>query len=609
MADQVDEVKQKVDIVSLIGEYLSLKKAGKNYKALCPFHAEKTPSFMVSPELQIYKCFGCSESGDAIAFLQKYEGMEFREALKFLADRVGVKLEVYHPEEVSQKEKIYEINRLASKFYQYILLNHKRGKKALSYLTEQRGLRMDTIKKFMLGYSPEIPEVLPKLLIEKKKIQTQELGLAGLTYFKDGRPYDRFWGRIIFPLFDHRNNPIAFAGRILPTEKNQDLAKYINSPETPTYHKSKVLFALNLVKDEIKKNREAVVVEGELDAISCWQAGIKNVVAIKGTALTEDQVNLISRFAEKLTLALDTDLAGDTAARRGIVLAQDKGLDLKVARLGDYKDPDEMVRQNPEGFKDVLAKALGVWDFFVSSTFAKYDKLSGEGKAKISREIIPVLASIPDKIVQAHYIEKVADLLAIPALAVSEQLGQFKDKVQPVYKLEIPVTKPEKQKPRRQLLEEILLSLIFQEDSEILFKEDLGDLIRTRALKLIVEEFGKYRTEKKEFDPSAFAEKLPKELFETFSEIILKDNQELLENKGKFRQELENIKKEINILDIKERLNKLALKIKEFEARKDKVKLRTAQENFSTLTRKLVDLEQENYQSIIQKQDAKKKSH
>ena len=314
MADQVEEIKEKVDIVSLISERIELKKAGRNFKANCPFHSEKTPSFMVSPELQIYKCFGCGEGGDAISFLQKYEGMEFYEALKYLADRTGVKL-IQRVGLSSENEKLFNINRWASRFYHYILFNHPSAREALNYLTKVRKIKTESIKTFGVGYSPDIPEIFKKFFLDKKGFSPTEIEKVGLGYTRGGSVRDRFSGRIIFPLFDHRGNVAGFSGRILPGREKADTGKYINTPETPIYHKSNILYGLNLSKKEIKKKGEAIVVEGELDAISPWQVGIKNIVAIKGSAFTNEQAKLLSRFSENVTLALDSDIAGNIAAR------------------------------------------------------------------------------------------------------------------------------------------------------------------------------------------------------------------------------------------------------------------------------------------------------
>jgi len=594
--DQKDEVKQKSDIVAVISEFVQLKKAGRNYKGLCPFHSEKTPSFMVSPELQMYKCFGCSESGDVISFLQQYEGMEFYEALKWLADRVGIKLKPLRPGQAGEKERLLRLNLITSRFYQYLLLNHTLGKKALSYLTRERGLKLDTIKKFELGYSPDKPGALANVLTKKKGFEEKELDKAGLTYSRGGRLYDRFSGRVIFPLSDHRDNIIGFAGRLLPSTKS-DMAKYINSPETPLYHKSRVLYGLNYVKDDIRKEGDVIVVEGELDMISSWQAGRKNVVALKGSALTEEQIKLINRFTPKLILALDEDVAGDSAARRGIVVAQEAGIEVRVARLGDYKDPDEMARKNPKGYEKALSSTVGVWDYYIDSAFEKYNPETGEGKAKISKNLVPILSLIPDKIVQAHYIEVVAEKLKVPTEAVSEQVekvsgGQPKEK-------EPEDEKQDLGKSRRELLEERLLAIAFQTDPNLLNKKNIVDLIKKRAHIRLLEEYRKYSKGKSDFDPSLFSEKLPKELFKTFSEMILLDLDELIKNPDKLKKEKDYVIGEIKILDIKDNLNILSKKINKYEKNKEKIKLTNAQKKFGDLSRKLVELEEEMNKGII----------
>jgi len=321
--NQIEEVKGRTDIVDIIGERIELKKAGRNYKANCPFHGEKTPSFMVSPELQIFKCFGCGEAGDVFGFLEKYEGMEFSEALKYLADRAGIKLQKLHGGQSSEKEKLIEINTQALRFYNYLLLSHPVGKKALDYLINDRGLKKETIKEFQLGFSPQNSYPLQKYLIDKKKFEAKDIERAGIGILRGSGFYDRFGGRVIFPLFDHRGNPIGFSGRILPWDK-RETGKYINSPETPIYHKSNVLFGLNLTRSFIKKKKTAIVVEGELDLISSWQAGIKNIVAIKGSALTDEQIGKIGAMAEKETLfgkGLILTVIPETLVIFGLVIA------------------------------------------------------------------------------------------------------------------------------------------------------------------------------------------------------------------------------------------------------------------------------------------------
>lgn len=594
--DQVDEVKQKTDIVSIIGERVELKKAGRNYKALCPFHSEKTPSFMVSPELQMFKCFGCGEAGDVIAFLEKFEGMEFREALKFLADRVGIKLTSFRPGEEGEKEKLYQINSLASRFYNYILLNHRLGKPALDYLTAERGLSLGTIKTFQLGFSPDVPGAISKFLVEKKKFKAQDLEKAGLAVIVDGKIFDRFRGRIIFPLFDHRGNVVGFTGRIVPWVK-AEVAKYVNSPETPVYHKSRVLYGLNFSKEEIKKEGSAILVEGQMDAIPLWQAGIKNVVAINGTALTEDQVKLISRFTKNVIFSLDTDFAGDTAARRGIAVAQKEGLAIKVAKLSGFKDPGEAAKADPQGYKKVLEGSVGIWDYIVDSVFARADAKSGEGKLKISQEIVPILASIGDKIVQAHYVDIVARKLAIPVEAVLAEVEKVLREEEEKPKVVSVLKEPEK--GRRQLLEERLLSLAFASDPKILLKEEVGNLVATPLTKRILEEYRQYSKDHKEFSASAFASGLPKELFEGFAEIALRDTEEFIDDPESLERELGLVKHELEILTVRHTLEILGGKIRKFEQASERAKLKEVQSRFSELSQRLASLEEEDRGGII----------
>lgn len=587
MADQIAEVKLKTDIVSLIGERLELKKAGRNFKALCPFHSEKTPSFMVSPELQIFKCFGCGASGDCYAFLEQYEGMEFGEALRYLAEKAGVKLEPRVGQTAGEKEKIYTINNLANRFYQYFLHSHPVGKTALNYLLKERGLKPATIEEFNLGFSPDNPLALKKFLIDKKKFSPKEVENAGIGYPQGGYFLDRLRGRVIFPLFDHRGNVVGFAGRILPTDPRQDMAKYINTPETPAYHKGSLLYGLNLNRQSIKRKGAAIVVEGELDAISSWQVGIKNVVAIKGSALTEDQVRLLSRFARKAVLCLDTDIAGDAAAKRGVMIAQDQGLEVKVAQLKDYKDPDDAARENPAALKEVLIKAVGIWDFLVDSVFAKFDRASGEGKAKISREVVPILNLISDKIVQAYYIGQVAKRLEVSEDAVKEEVEKKQEGERT--EKESPFIKTAEGKSRRELLEERLLSLGFRYDEKLLADEELADLIKTPLALRIWEEYRDYAKKHKTFNVSRFAEGLPKELFEGFAELVLTEDFEL-DDPAEAPKETAIVRRELGILAIKEKLVELE---KEMKGGKE------VAAKFRQLTEKLQQLEETGSQGII----------
>lgn len=576
MNNQVEEVKSKTDIVSIIGEYVDLKKAGRNYKANCPFHGEKTPSFMVSPELQIYKCFGCSRSGDVFTFLEEQEGMSFGEALKYLAEKAGIKLVSNFDDKTSDKEVIYRINDTALNFYKYVLRDHPQGKKAYAYLLNDRKLKKETMDKFQIGYSPFTPGVLPSYLMNKKKFKLKDLETAGLVSQGRGKVYDRFGGRVVFPLSDHRGQVVGFAGRLLPWDK-RDTGKYINSPETPVYHKSKILFGLDLVKADIRTAKYAVIVEGELDMISSWQNGLKNVVAIKGSALTEDQIRLLSRFTSKIILCLDSDFAGDEASRRGAILASNMGMDVKVATLVGFKDPDEAAKGDAEVLKKAILNAADIWDFLINSVISKYD-LSGSGKSKISREVIPMLGMIKDRIVQAHYVEMVARKLSVPFETV---VGQISNTGAAPEKAEKESTSQNEEKTRKQLLEERFLALLLLFDRKEIKNQDVVEIFSDPYLKRFISELSKIEA-LEDLEIGSIFQKLPKELAEGFQQNLLKEYE---------KEELPEVKKQLTMLSLKEILNELSDRIAKAEEKDNEEELNSLQKSFSETTKKLSALE------------------
>lgn len=578
MRDQVEEVKSKTDIVSLIGDSVKLTKAGKHFKGLCPFHSEKTPSFTVSPELQIYKCFGCGEAGDVFNFLEKYEGMEFSEALKFLADRAGVELIKNKNFASGEKEILYQINALAAKFYHYLLLNHAVGKESLEYVMKTRGLLRETIETFQVGFAPENQNALVSYLVSKKKYKPEDLQKAGVAVALSGRYVDRFRGRIIFPLIDHRGNSVGLAGRIMPGPKSQKLAKYINSPETLIYHKSSMLYGLNITRSEIKKSKFAVVTEGELDMISSYQCGIRNVVAIKGSALTEEQVRILSRLTSNIILALDSDLAGDSAARRGIAIAQKLGMNIKVAKLGQYKDPDDAARADPEGLKNAIKNSINIWDFLIESIFAKHEAHSGEGKAIISREVIPVLASIEDKIVQSHYATLVGTRLGVSVETVLSQVGSGNAEVP-----KATTQKPEpRQLSRRELLERDLLYLGFNSKPDLLLQSKVSDLITGHSASRLLQALEEYLLTTDRFDAALYLKSLPDELGRSFSEMMLdaKEEEQTIEQ---VLHEFEDTYFQLVLLNHKLRLEELTAKMNLQEKNKDKIGLKETKAEYAKL--------------------------
>src|SRR3989344_4137557 len=424
--DQKDEVKSKVDIVELVSSYIPLKKAGRNFSGLCPFHSEKTPSFMVSAERQVFKCFGCGEFGDVFTFLEKIEGWDFRDALEELAKRVGVKLKKFAPTGQTQvKEKLIEINKLTARFYSHLLTKHPIGEPARKYLNK-RGIKPPMWEKFSLGFAPDSWDKTVEFL-KSRKVRVEDIAQAGLII--DGKRgfYDRFRGRIMFPLKDSRGTVLGFAGRVIETSDKGHVtsdtrqeAKYINSPETPIFNKGSLLFGLDAARSAIREKNEAVLVEGEFDVLSAHASGIANVVASKGTALTDKQVATISHICENVALCLDADIAGDAASRRGIELLDFVGLNIKVVNLGKFKDPDEYVRADAAGFMKAISIASNIYDYLIDSATARFDPATPSGKKAIGREILPRLAKITDDLVRAHYIEKLSRVLDLDVSLVAD---------------------------------------------------------------------------------------------------------------------------------------------------------------------------------------------
>ncbi len=581
--DQIEQVRQKVDIIDLVSESIPLKKAGRNFKANCPFHDEKTPSFMVSRERQIFKCFGCQEGGDVYGWMIKREGMEFGEALRTLADRAGVKLKSYQPTKEQQiKDKLLEVNHLASEYYHYLLTEHEVGKKALQYLLK-RGITRSSIKTFKLGFSVDEWEGLVNFLVKKKGYRLAELEAAGLIIKGKRGFYDRFRNRVMFPLFDHRNRVVGFAGRVFDQEQKQ--AKYVNTPETVLYHKSDVLYGLEKTSQEIKKQNKAVVVEGEIDAISSYQVGVKNVVAVKGSALTEGQVVLLKRFCESVSLALDADTAGDQAARRGIELAEKAGLSVRVIKLKYGKDPDECAQKSSRMWKDSVKGAVPIYDFFIESAIKRFGVDSPEGKRRVSEELAPIVAEISNQVIKAHYVKKLAQALEVGEEAVVQEIDKagVKRRVKPE---RIIVSR---EKNREDRLAEYVLAIVLQIESEVgkLVRMVPGGVLIDGAAKKVVVRLKRWMKSRKTFNVNKFVESLPEELVGAVDQAYLTDLGKMSKSSEKLETELREILKDLEKMKFKAKLKQLTEEIKQAEENKNEDKLRKLQEKFVEVSGRL----------------------
>lgn len=407
MADQIlQEIKDKIDVVELVGTYVKLKKAGTNYKGLCPFHYEKTGSFMISPAKQIWHCFGCGLGGDVFEFTKRIENVEFKEALKLLADRAGVKLPEYSQKNrvnADKEERYKKINAFAAEYYHQILLS-KSGEEARKYL-EKRGLSKESIKKWQIGYAPAGFHNLESALA-KKKIAVADLLEAGVSAKNEaGKVYDRFRERITFPILNYMGECVGFSARVL--RNGNETAKYINSPETLIYNKSRVLFGLNFAKNEIRKKDYALLVEGQMDCIQAQEAGFSNCVATSGTALTKEHIELIKRLTGNILLCFDSDEAGEKAQRRAIELILPFGLSVKVVRLKGFKDADEMIQSNSKLFSEAIKNSEWAIDYYLNLANTLYTFGSLEQKKYIQSEVVSLVNLLTNKLEQEHYIQKI----------------------------------------------------------------------------------------------------------------------------------------------------------------------------------------------------------
>ena len=407
----LEDILSRVDIVEVISSSMPLKRVGRNFKAACPFHHEKTPSFMVSPDRQIYHCFGCGESGNAFKFLMRYERLEFLEAVQTLAKKAGVVLPEAHKQDAKTDSlitQLYKINELTVSFYEDNL-NSEGGLWARDYLLK-RGISKETVKAFKLGVAQDKWDALIAHL-RAKLISLALLEKAGLILAKEGGGYyDRFRNRIIFPIFDIKSRVLGFGARV----RDETLPKYINSPETPVYTKGRNLYGLNFARDSIRENDFVVVVEGYLDCILPYQAGLKNIVASLGTALTIEQVRLLKRYTHNAVMVYDADAAGELATLRSLDIFIEEEMNVKVVSLPKGFDPDLFVRNYGIGsFKDKIAEARNLFDYKLGVLKSRYNFKEIEGKAKISALMLETLSKLKNAVLKSEYIKRLAQDLDI----------------------------------------------------------------------------------------------------------------------------------------------------------------------------------------------------
>ncbi len=577
----IEEIKNRLDIVEVVGSYIKLQKAGANYRALCPFHSEKRPSFFVSPARQIWHCFGgCSEGGDIFKFVMKIEGVEFGDALRILAQKAGVELRRQDPKLKTERRRLYEICELATRFFEKQLEDSKTGKQVKDYLLG-RGIKEESIKKWRIGYAPDVWQGLSGFL-DSRGYQKEEIEKAGLALSSEkGSFYDRFRGRIIFPVFDLNSQVIGFGGRVFGEKREaKEVAKYVNTPQTLLYDKGRTLYGLDKAKLDIRKQDSCILVEGYIDLIMASQAGFPHVVATSGTALTPFQLAILKRYSNNLLTAFDMDPAGDMATKRGIDLAQSQGFSLKVVTLPQGLDPAATILEQPEEWERQVKEAKSILDFYFDTTFAKFDKEKPEGKEAISKVLLPVIKRIPNRIIQSHWVGELARKLEAKEVDVEEELKKVKVEEGVVY------PEPEEAKPsprcRKDLLEERLAVLVikYPKNKEYISQERLDNC--SFPVKEIL-------TKLKE-GVDLEKEQLSPQLLDCFNRLALQAEIEEMEEEAVL-PEIQHCLKELQSLEIRDKLNKLAKEIKKAEEEKDTETLKKLIQDFNLCSKSLGDSE------------------
>ncbi len=467
----IDRIRDTIDIVDVVGSVVTLKKMGKYFKAPCPFHQEKTPSFVVSPERQRWHCFGaCHEGGDIFSFVMKYHNLTFPEAILELGKQAGIP-----PAELSStisttdtdtlnKKSILEINELAAKYYHYVLTQTSAGAIAQEYLTN-RQIKDGIRDAFMLGYAPESWDNLVQFL-RKKKFSDSSLMASGLFVEGQRGLYDRFRGRLMFPIYNAQNDIIGFSGRLIkPASDGIEAAKYVNTPETLVYHKRESLYGIQKAKDAIRKFGTVIAVEGEFDMITPYSHGIENIVAIKGSAFTDEQLKILRRYCQKLVFALDADAAGIDALKKTAISAEKYEFEMYVCRIPGGKDPDEAVRHDYPAFKRALDEVVTIYDYIIDLQSQSLNLSDPFSKNTFAETVIPYIEPIQNPIVKQHYIKKIAQIMDVGIESVNSVIQSIRRKRKsPRKSVDEPTDMPVVSGSRRELLQRFILASIVTAD-------------------------------------------------------------------------------------------------------------------------------------------------
>lgn len=557
---QVQEIKDKLDIVDVVGQRIQLQRGGKNMRAVCPFHSEKSPSFFVSPELQSFKCFGCGKSGDVITFVQEFDRLTFPEALELLAKEAGVELvqDFQDPQE-KERRRVLEALNLAQQFYTYLLQEHAAGEPGRRYI-QDRKLSSKLQKQFSLGFAPDKWDQLSTYLIKKKKFTPAELEAAGLSLKGKRGMYDRFRGRLIFPLHDHRGRVVGFSGRLLATDVKE--AKYINTPETMVYHKRSLLYGYHQNLEAIREKKAVIIVEGEFDMLSSVQAHVKHVVAVKGSALTVEQVRILSRTVQTIYLALDADSAGVEATKRAIEVVQGFPVALRIIPLAGGKDPDEMARQDPKAWREQIEQHESAFEYVLAHTLKKYDVKTAEGQRRATDELLQLLLKIDHPVERSFYLKALSESLNLGTSVLEEQLERLRRKSHLPRPAASELEEQPLPKDEVHSQEAYVWQLALQKEEKDVLQQLDPRLFRSTLYRRLSEALQEYMNKREKFSLKEFSQQLPAELQTAITQLYL---EELPIEDSKLEAEFATALQSLQALRKKERREELSQRMAQLE--------------------------------------------
>jgi DNA primase len=592
MNNVTEQIKERINIVDLVGEYLKLEKAGSNYKALCPFHNEKTPSFMVNPERNFWYCFGCQKGGDIFTFIQEMEGLEFREALEKLAEKAGVEIPKFQSipkKEKSLKKNILEILEFSARYFSDRLDTDPQGKKIKEYLFKRK-ITSEQIDNFQIGYASEGWTKLLDCLLEKG-YSLFDISKSGVLVHKDGQPtnlrtsyYDRFRNRIMFPVFDFSGNVIGFSARVSPGG-DEKTAKYINTPQSLVYDKSQTLFGLYQAKTEIKKKDFVIIVEGNLDVVASFSSQINNAVAVSGTALTDKQISALKRYTNNFKFCFDMDQAGQQATKKSIQSCLMKEVDVEIILLPKgFKDVNDLVIKDPSLWEKAVKEAVPVMEYFFTNIFSKYRKEDPKGKKMIAYELLNIISKLSDPIEKNYWLKKLSDKLGVEEGILTQVLERVRLKEKALNNGNDSEFEAEKQvtvttKPRVAVLQEKIIGLFN------LFSKELSEEITNFPTQLFDQPYNKIFQALLDGSKKNFLSEINQ--YEISVKYSYDGKEGFMENKIEPFYEYQVLKKELEKERAKALLKKIASDIKIAEEEKDEEALRILMGEFSKISREI----------------------